>query len=163
MRRVRKPARRGLVVTVALFAATMIGVGLTAMAAAFAQQEAGEVYSTFNGRQTYKTFCVNCHGVDAKGDGYLADSLKVKPTDLTALARKSGGEFPADRVKASIDGRVSVKGHGMREMPVWGDAFVWPEDDSPERRAQVKQRIGELVAFLATIQEPTPPPPAPKP
>lgn len=116
--------------------------------------EEGVVYSAFNGKQTYKTFCVNCHGAAAKGDGYLVDSLKTRPTDLTVLAKQNGGVFPEDRVRASIDGTVEVKGHGMREMPVWGDVFLWPEGESPERREHVTRKIGELVEFLRSIQEP---------
>jgi hypothetical protein len=39
-------------------------------------------------------------------------------------------------------------------MPLWGDIFLWPEGDSPERRAHVERKIGELVEHLRTIQEP---------
>ena len=53
-----------------------------------------------------------------------------------------------------IDGREMVATHGPREMPVWGDTFVWPEEDSPERREQVRRKIGELVEYLKTLQEP---------
>jgi len=119
-----------------------------------AETDKQETFSIFNGKQSYKSFCANCHGVEARGDGYLANSLGAKPTDLTALAKKNGGIYPADRVSASIDGRVEVKEHGRREMPVWGDAFIWPEEESPERREAVRRKIGELVEFLRSIQEP---------
>jgi len=135
--------------------------GMTALAAqTAAAPEEKPTYSVFNGKQSYKSFCANCHGVEARGDGYLAPNLSARPTDLTALAKKNGGVYPADRVSASIDGRVEVKEHGRREMPVWGDAFVWPEEESPERRAQVLRKIGELVEFLRSIQDPPPAPPA---
>ncbi len=39
-------------------------------------------------------------------------------------------------------------------MPVWGDLFLWPEDDSPERRSHVERKIGDLVAYLLSVQEP---------
>lgn len=134
-------------------AALILGVSVLA-----AQQaaEAGkpETFSIFNGKQSYKSFCANCHGVEGRGDGYLANSLGSKPTDLTALAKKNGGIYPGDRVSASIDGRVEVKAHGRREMPVWGDAFIWPEEESPERRESVRRKIGELVEFLRSVQEP---------
>ena len=147
-----------------------VGVVLVSGAAALAAQTATapadkEVFSVFNGKQSYKSFCANCHGVEARGDGYLAPNLSAKPTDLTALAKKNGGVYPADRVAASIDGRVEVKEHGRREMPVWGDAFVWPEEESPERREQVRKKIGDLVEFLRSVQDPPPAaaaPPAPK-
>lgn len=111
-----------------------------------------ESYSAFNGKQTYKTLCLNCHGVEGKGDGYLVSSLNVRPADLTTLARKNDGTFPAERVAASIDGRQQVKGHGLREMPVWGDVLVWTEEDTAERQAQVKRKIGELVEYIRSIQ-----------
>jgi mono/diheme cytochrome c family protein len=110
-------------------------------------------YSPFAGRQTYKTYCMNCHGVDGKGDGYLADSLKQQPSDLTVLAEKNAGTYPADRVLAVIDGRQAVRLHGTREMPIWGDALLWPEEESPERRAHVERKLGELVAFVETLQK----------
>lgn len=114
---------------------------------------ADETYSPFSGKISYKTYCMNCHGVDGRGDGYLADSLKKKPTDLTVLAKKNDGAFPAERLWASIDGREAIKAHGTREMPVWGDAFLWP-DTSPERQAEAKRKIGELVEYVRSIQDP---------
>jgi len=109
-------------------------------------------YSALNGSGTYRTYCSNCHGVDGRGDGYIADTLRVTPTDLTRLAARNGGVFPAERVWKVIDGREEVKSHGSREMPLWGDVFLWPETDSPERRQLVKRKIGELVAHLESIQ-----------
>jgi mono/diheme cytochrome c family protein len=116
-----------------------------------------EAYSPFNGKQTYKTLCMNCHGLEGKGDGYLVSSLNVRPTDLTTLAKDNGGNYPADRVAASIDGRKQVTGHGQREMPVWGDVLAWTEQDSAERQALVKRKIGELVEYIRTLQTVEPP------
>jgi hypothetical protein len=135
----------------AAFAAALAGGGAVAQSAPPAEKPR---YSSFNGHQTYKSFCLNCHGMEGKGDGYLADELKTKPADLTRLAENAGGEYPAERVRASVDGTEAVKGHGMREMPVWGDVFIWPEKDSPERRAVVERKIGELVEYLRSIQQP---------
>lgn len=39
-------------------------------------------------------YCASCHGVDAKGEGPVAKSLNVKPSDLTRIAARSGGKFP---------------------------------------------------------------------
>jgi len=90
--------------------------------------------------------------VEGRGDGYLVENLRVRPTDLTRIAESNGGVFPADRVRASIDGREQIAGHGQREMPVWGDVLVWTEQDTAERQAQVKTKIGELVEFVRSIQ-----------
>jgi hypothetical protein len=75
----------------------------------------------------------------------------VAPTDLTQLARRRGGAFPALAVTRSIDGRDTVRGHGTGDMPVWGDAFERSVDAGPDA---VRARIEALVGYLATLQEP---------
>lgn len=109
--------------------------------------------SAFNGKVSYRVFCSNCHGEGGKGDGKLAELLRQPPTDLTAIAAKKGGEFPAMAVRQAIDGTTDIKGHGMREMPVWGDAFVYP-DDTPEKRAEAQAKISDLVEYLRSLQAP---------
>lgn len=145
----RERRKRSLSIAVGLLAALGIAVGIAVAQAG----PPAETYSAFSGKISYKTYCMNCHGVEGKGDGYLADSLKQKPTDLTVLAKKNNGAFPAERVWGSIDGREAIKGHGSREMPVWGDAFLWP-DTSPERQAEAKRKVGELVEYVRSIQDP---------
>jgi mono/diheme cytochrome c family protein len=113
-------------------------------------QDAG--YSAANGRQTFRTYCASCHGEDGTGDGYIADTLRTRPADLTRIALRNGGVYPAERIWKTIDGREEVKTHGRREMPVWGDVFLWPEGDTPERQRLVERKIGELVEYLRTIQ-----------
>src|ERR1041384_7326048 len=51
-----------------------------------------------------------------KGDGPLGDELLKRPSDLTRLSRRNGGEFPYWRVFAVIDGRGTVPAHGERDM-----------------------------------------------
>ncbi len=131
-----------------------VGVAAALVLATSSGRAEDEVFSPFNGQVTYKTYCKNCHGEQGKGDGYVASTLKVPPTDLTQLAKQNGGVYPADRVRESIDGSKAIRSHGSREMPIWGDVFVWPEAESPERRAQVKTKIGELVEYVRTIQAP---------
>ncbi len=133
-----------------LFAGLAAALGLVA-ATGWAEDEA---FSPFNGRNTYKSYCMNCHGEQGKGDGYVSSTLKVPPPDLTQLAKQNGGVYPAERVTQSIDGSRAIRSHGTREMPIWGDVFIWPEEDSPERREQVRRKIGELVEYLKTLQEP---------
>jgi hypothetical protein len=56
----------------------------------------------------------------------------------------------------SVDGREEVRGHGMKEMPVWGDVFQTSgaapsgEDETAEERAI--RKIRELVLYLDSIQ-----------
>lgn len=137
---------------VAALLAPAIGLGLAVNAALAA--DAAPIYSATVGKVTYATYCASCHGADARGAGEVAATLSRKPTDLTRLTAKNDGVFPAERMQAVIDGRVEVADHGSREMPVWGDLFLWPEGDSPERRAHVERKIGDLVAYLQSVQDP---------
>lgn len=101
------------------------------------------------GSGLFSTYCVVCHGADARGTGPLADSLKRRPADLTLLAKNNGGQYPRDMVARIIDGRNPVKGHGGGDMPVWGDAFERSVDAGPQA---VQDRITALVEYLATVQ-----------
>lgn len=119
----------------------------TSQAAATAQTP---VVQSPAGSALYNTYCVACHGADAKGTGPLASSLKRRPADLTVLAKKEGGTFPADLVARVIDGRSPVRGHGGGDMPVWGEALLRSQDGGSEEA--VKDRIQALVSYLAAIQ-----------
>ena len=138
--------------TIAGLAAGALGLALAAGAARAADPE--PVYSATVGKTIYATYCANCHGFDLRGKGEIAATLSDKPTDLTRLAEKNNGVFPTERLTEVIDGRAEVAGHGPREMPVWGDLFLWPEDESPERRAHVTRKIGDLVAYIRSAQAP---------
>lgn len=149
----RERVTRTLSIAIGLLVVTAVAGAVTGMAVAQKGGSAAESYSAFNGKISYKTYCMNCHGVGGKGDGYIADSLKQAPTDLTVLAKKNNGAYPAERVWASIDGTEAIKEHGTREMPIWGEAFLWP-DSTPERQAEAKRKIGELVEYLRSLQDP---------
>ncbi len=106
------------------------------------------------GRAAYSLYCSSCHGKTAKGDGPVAATLKVAPTDLTQLANAHGGKYPADRVYARIDGREPVIAHGPSDMPVWGMSFQDPGKVA-NQEPMVQNRIHDLVAYLATLQDKT--------
>jgi mono/diheme cytochrome c family protein len=76
------------------------------------------------GAVLYERHCASCHGLSGKGDGPLAGSLTLAPSDLTTLARRAGGGFDEAGVMMTIDGRLPVAQHGPREMPVWGAVFA---------------------------------------
>ncbi len=144
----------------------LIALLLTAVAApiavAFAEEEdtAAQTVKVFKGKVTFRIYCSNCHGETGHGDGNLAELLSVKPSDLTAIARDNGGNFPTELVTQLVDGRETVQGHGLKEMPVWGDAFQkslqpsWTDESDDER---ARRKIDEVVAFVKSIQEPAPP------
>jgi mono/diheme cytochrome c family protein len=105
----------------------------------------------FSGATLYRSYCASCHGEKARGDGAVAIFLRRRPADLTQIAKRNKGTFPADRVAQLIDGRQAVKAHGDSQMPVWGDAFSKTTTDTDE--ASIKAKISALVDHLASIQE----------
>lgn len=118
---------------------------------------AGEGISLELGRRDFINYCAACHGADAKGDGSLAEFLTLAVPDLTKLTKLNAGQFPEGRVVEVIDGRVEVKVHGFRDMPVWGDWFnaeaVAPDMDKDSRELVVQDRIQSIVTYLKSIQQ----------
>ena len=105
--------------------------------------------SPTSGSEMFNSYCAPCHGKDAKGNGPAASALKVPPANLTELAKKNGGKFPADHVASVL--RSGVAGaHGSTDMPVWGPLFsaVSSKDD-----AIVQMRISNLIHYLEKLQE----------
>lgn len=108
------------------------------------------------GKREYESNCIACHGKDLKGGAYV-DFLKVSPPDLTQLSKKNGGVFPFERVYGTIDGRVEVKGHGTRDMPIWGRDYQIKAgehyvDTNYDPEAFVRARIFALIDYLNRMQ-----------
>lgn len=113
-----------------------------------------------SGKTEFRNSCALCHGADGKGGG-VNDLLKKAPPDLTLLAKKNGGKFPAERVAAMIDGREIVKAHGERDMPAWGNRYSTDQvkaaeyyGDMPYKDTEmyVKSRVKALTDYLISIQ-----------
>lgn len=106
-----------------------------------------------SGPATYSVHCAACHGRSGAGDGPVAPTLRVQPTDLTTLSQRNGGVFPTERVASYIDGRDLPPAHGSREMPVWGSVFditgslIATAGDSAVR-------IEDLMEYLRELQAP---------
>jgi cytochrome c553 len=108
------------------------------------------------GSVSFDLYCASCHGRSGHGDGPTAPSLRSRPTDLTALARRNGGTFPRERVLAFIEGSNRTGAHGDRDMPVWGPTLRALDASD----ARVTVRLQNLVAFVESIQAPAVPAPA---
>jgi mono/diheme cytochrome c family protein len=106
-----------------------------------------------SGAELFQVFCASCHGKDARGDGPVAKTLKPTVPDLTRIAARNGGKFPAERVRETIDGQDIPRAHGTRAMPVWGWDFYAINREDRVRRERVKELIERLVKYLASIQE----------
>lgn len=88
-----------------------------------------------SGASLYRSYCASCHGQDCKGGGPVAEALRMRPSDLTALKRRNNGEFPLYRLKKMLDGSDELPAHGSKRMPVWGPGL------GPERATALIQHL----------------------
>ena len=102
-----------------------------------------------SGKEMYKQYCASCHGLDGRGDGPAAPALKAPVTNLTTLALKNGGAFPAAHIAAVLQGDSMTPAHGSKDMPVWGPIF---HSMGGHSQAQVQLRVRNLVNYLESIQ-----------
>ena len=102
-----------------------------------------------SGKEMFDSYCAVCHGKNGKGNGPAASALKTPPTDLTLLAKKSDGKYPASHVAAVIRGQATTPSHGSQDMPVWGPLF---SSISQGHESQVQQRITNLVTYIESLQ-----------
>lgn len=107
----------------------------------------------YSGEELFQRFCSSCHGENAHGDGPVAASLSVMVPDLTRLAERYGGEFPAFDVRQTIDGRSLVVAHGPRTMPVWGYEFALDAGADVDAEREAREIVNRLVDYLAGIQD----------
>jgi len=114
------------------------------------------------GKHEYLNSCASCHGLEGKGDGPIAKSLKRTPADLTELSEANKGVFPFSRTYDVIDGRFEVEMHGKRHMPVWGEVYkpTWgsaqsripPYVSKDLAESIVRARILALIEYISTLQ-----------
>jgi mono/diheme cytochrome c family protein len=127
--------------------------GLTALAAlATAESQTFDPVLAAMGSEHFVRYCAACHGSDGRGAGPAAAALKTAPADLTRIAARRGGEFPAGEIARFIDGRFAVAAHGTREMPVWGERFGERVPEAGVSEEIVRGRILVLVEYLKSIQ-----------
>ncbi|HHL20117.1 MAG TPA: cytochrome c [Aliiroseovarius sp.] len=65
------------------------------------------------GAQLFQANCAGCHGTDARGGAAYG------APDLTTLAARNGGVFPAEYVMSTIDGLERENTHD--KMPIFGE------------------------------------------
>lgn len=135
---------------------SMVRCVLLAAVAALAgcqMQPAQQELRTLSGVELYERLCASCHGVAGKGDGPIAPLIRIGVPDLTRIAVRDGGEFPTEDVRRTIDGRFERRGHGPRDMPVWGwQLYDASSKDEAGERARTDSMIDRLVEHLRSIQ-----------
>jgi mono/diheme cytochrome c family protein len=102
-----------------------------------------------SGKEMFNSYCAVCHGKDGKGNGPAASAMKTNPSDLTLLAKNSGGKYPAPHVAAVLRGQAVTPSHGSQDMPVWGPLF---SSISQGHEGLVQQRITNLVTYIDGLQ-----------
>jgi len=102
-----------------------------------------------SGKEMFNSYCAVCHGKDGKGAGPAANAMKTPPTDLTDLAKKNGGKYPASHVAAVLKGQAMTPAHGSQDMPIWGPLF---SSISQGHEGQVQQRITNLADYVEGLQ-----------
>lgn len=105
--------------------------------------------SAASGKEMFIQYCAPCHGADATGKGPAASAMKMPPTDLTQLARKHDGKYPAASVASVLKFGNGPGAHGSADMPVWGP-LLQSLDKYHDTTAQ--QRIANLVNYIETLQ-----------
>jgi mono/diheme cytochrome c family protein len=106
------------------------------------------------GQIFFELACAVCHGFEGRGDGIFGRTDDVPAPDLTGLTLRNNGVFPAERIAHVIDGRETAPAHGG-QMPAWGQLYARAlEQTAPDTDYEqlVRQRIGELVEYIRTIQ-----------
>ena len=121
------------------------------------------------GRIEFLSKCAECHGADGKGAGPMSNKLKVKPANLTILAKRNNGVYSPRLIYQKIDGRSTTGVHRGSEMPIWGCRRGPPP--SRQRRLTeprlidslldlpcdpeevIRRRILDVVEYLSKIQE----------
>lgn len=70
--------------------------------------------------------------------------------DLTSLAGKNGGKYPAIKVSAIIRGEEVLAAHGSKDMPIWGHLF---RSISGGHESEVQQRVANLNKYIESLQK----------
>ena len=112
-----------------------------------------EDLSQQTGKELYQRLCAACHGDKGEGDGTVAAYFKMQPPDLTRLAMRHGGQFPADEVRRIVDGRDDSGPHGSRQMPIWGVALYYTDTRNPRQEQQINDIVDRVVEYVGTIQK----------
>lgn len=111
-------------------------------------------FLSMSGAELYGRFCSSCHGASGRGDGPVSKAFSSEVPDLTLIARRQGGKFPADRIERIIDGRFTLLSHGTRDMPVWGIELARTELGSPDAERAAQLMIQRLLQHVQSLQRP---------
>jgi len=103
-----------------------------------------------DGGSIFRNYCAACHGLDGRGQGPVSKALKQEVPDLTRLAQRNDGAFPAIHVRTTIlfGADDLLPAHGSKGMPIWGPIFHEIEFD----RDLGNVRVENVTKYLESIQ-----------
>lgn len=131
--------------SIAVLALLMLATLVSFHNAKAADQDAAQ------GRKYFMQYCASCHGVDGTGNGPVAAELSKPPANLRLLGEKYGMPLPGYKLAQIIDGRDTIRAHGTRDMPVWGEK-LYAAGEAPRGELSIGETIGKIIAYLNTIQ-----------
>ena len=125
---------------------TAIAVFVLGMALAVQSVSTSKVSANYDdrGQKLFQQYCASCHGMDGKGGGPVAASLKHPIPDLTMIEKRDG-KYDQLKVQNIISGEYEVAAHGKKDMPVWGYIFK-------EKSGTSRLQIYALGTYLKSIQ-----------
>ena len=136
--------------------ASWIGIAASFLAAAgsigICRAQSMKAQDIRHGQTIYRIYCAVCHGDAGHGDGPMSTIIKVQVPDLTQIAKRNNGVFSLQSVEKRIDGTGSEgRGHGTREMPIWGAFF----GQTGLNRERGRIRIHDVAKYLQSLQRDT--------
>jgi mono/diheme cytochrome c family protein len=111
------------------------------------------VISSTSGSEMYKVYCAGCHGKDGRAKTRSARFCVVPPSDLTLLALRNRGVYPALRISRVLHEGTGKRVRGQGYMPVWEPLLTSMNAESPE---VTELRIHNLTHFVKTLQAKSP-------
>jgi cytochrome c oxidase cbb3-type subunit 2 len=103
-----------------------------------------------------KAQCIQCHGLEGKGDGVLAKTLTIKPADFTRRPLKSG-ETPQDLVRTILTG---IDGTPMppyqfilEDSDVWNIAYYLDSLGGPPKQTEDEKQGWKIVGQIRANTE----------
>lgn len=105
------------------------------------------------GAEDFATYCAVCHGDTGRGDGPMASTLGHRPADLTRLAARNGGTFPATRAMSHIWGYADGR-DGARLMPEFGPLLqgeLVPYDGGDGIMTPTPIRLVQLADYVSGL------------
>ena len=116
------------------------------------------VEKTHVGKTLYLQHCVSCHGVDGKGDGPVAARLSTPPADLTRIAARRDGVWPAFEVMTILSG-YSRNILPREDMPIIVDLLdneMSEFDRGNGETILMPTKLIAIASYLETLQDPAP-------